>query len=84
MHDSGWVTGSAYINVPQRSEADSDNLVVAAESVEDDCVITKNRLSVDVKIGSLCLYPSSLPHYTRPFDAKENRIVLAFDMIPER
>lgn len=84
MHDSGWLTGSAYINVPQKSEADSDNLVVAAESVEDDCVITKNSLSVDVKTGSLCLYPSSLLHYTRPFDAKENLIVLAFDMIPER
>lgn len=41
-------------------------------------------LTVDVKIESLCLYPSSLPHYTRPFDAKENLIVLAFDMIPKR
>jgi tetratricopeptide (TPR) repeat protein len=84
MHDSGWLTGSVYINVPQKSEADSGNLVVSAEDVEDDCVITKNRLSVDVTTGSLCLFPSSLLHYTRPFDAKENRIVLAFDMIPER
>jgi hypothetical protein len=30
----------------------------------------------------LCLFPSSLHHYTVPFEEAENRIVLAFDVIP--
>jgi hypothetical protein len=33
--------------------------------------------------GSLCLFPSSLHHYTVPFEEKEDRIVLAFDVIPK-
>jgi hypothetical protein len=33
--------------------------------------------------GSLCLFPSSLHHYTVPFEGKEDRIVLAFDVIPK-
>ena len=38
--------------------------------------------NIDVVTGSLCLFPSSLLHYTIPFEAEEERIVLAFDMIP--
>ena len=42
----------------------------------------ENKKSIDVVTGSLCLFPSSLLHYTIPFESEENRIVLAFDMIP--
>jgi hypothetical protein len=38
---------------------------------------------IDVVTGSLCLFPSSLHHYTVPFEEKEDRIVLAFDVIPK-
>lgn len=87
MHDSGWLTGSIYINVPPKSQPDSGNLVVASEDVENDAAVSENRRSIDVITGSLCLFPSSLLHYTRPFNAnpfnaKEKRVVLAFDMIP--
>jgi hypothetical protein len=87
MHDSGWLTGSIYINVPPKSQPDSGNLVVASDDVENDAAVSENRRSIDVITGSLCLFPSSLLHYTRPFNAnpfnaKEKRVVLAFDMIP--
>ena len=36
---------------------------------------------IDVVTGSLCLFPSSLLHHTIPFEAEEERIVLAFDVI---
>jgi hypothetical protein len=39
---------------------------------------------VDVVTGSLCCFPSSLHHYTVPFDEEGNRIVLAFDVIPTK
>lgn len=82
MHDNGWLTGSVYISVPQKDKPDSGNLVVSAEDVDDEEAISGNRRSIDVVTGSLCLFPSSLLHYTRPFDTEEKRIVLAFDMIP--
>jgi hypothetical protein len=73
--------------VPPKSQPDSGNLVVASEDVENDAAVSENRRSIDVITGSLCLFPSSLLHYTRPFNAnpfnaKEKRVVLAFDMIP--
>lgn len=60
---------------------------VASEDVENDAAVSENRRSIDVITGSLCLFPSSLLHYTspfnaNPFNAKEKRVVLAFDMIP--
>jgi hypothetical protein len=42
-----------------------------------------NYNMVEVATGGLCLFPSSLYHYTTPFDGQERRIVLAFDVIPK-
>ena len=79
MHDLGWLSGSIYINVPQKSKLESGNLVVCIDENENK---NENKKSIDVVTGSLCLFPSSLLHYTIPFESEENRIVLAFDMIP--
>ena len=76
MHDKGWISGSVYINVPPKVNKDSGNFVVCLDSEKDS-------QSIDVVTGSLCLFPSSLLHYTIPFEADENRIVLAFDVIPK-
>ena len=75
MHDIGWLSGSIYVNVPPKLQTDSGNLVVCIDENE-------NEKSIDVITGSLCLFPSSLLHYTIPFESEEGRIVLAFDMMP--
>jgi tetratricopeptide (TPR) repeat protein len=83
MHEEGWISGSIYINVPAKSKPDSGNLVVC---IEDERLTSdnKNQLkSIDVVTGSLCLFPASLLHYTIPFEAEEERIVLAFDVTPK-
>ena len=82
MHDLGWLSGSIYVNVPQKLEADSGNLVVCIAD-ENDLVNKKNEKSIDVVTGNLCLFPSSLLHYTIPFESEESRIVLAFDVKQE-
>ena len=83
MHDSGWITGSIYINVPPKSKPDSGSIVLCLNDKEHIIGLEKTQDSIiDVVTGSLCLFPSSLHHYTIPFDAKENRVVLAFDVIP--
>ena len=76
MHDHGWISGSTYINVPPKVNKDSGNFVVCLDSKEES-------KSIDVITGSLCLFPSSLLHYTIPFESDQNRIVLAFDVIPK-
>jgi hypothetical protein len=84
IHDKGWISGSIYINSPSKLNADSGNLVVSLGEEED---LTGKRTimeeMIDVATGSLVLFPASLTHYTIPFESEEERIVLAFDVIPK-
>ena len=85
MHERGWISGSIYINVPEKSETDSGNLVLRLGEHEQEHALqfqNSQESIIDVVTGSLCLFPSSLHHHTVPFEDKENRIVLAFDVVP--
>jgi Flp pilus assembly protein TadD len=81
IHSGGWLSGSLYINVPSKSKGESGNLVVSLGEEKD---ATDTRINVkqiiNVVTGSLVLFPASLTHYTIPFAAEEERIVLAFDV----
>lgn len=84
MHDTGWITGSLYISVPPKVQADSGNLVLRMHDQKLSLDQTKTQeASIDVRTGTLCFFPSSLLHHTVPFESDENRIVLAFDVIPK-
>ncbi len=83
MHEQGWISGSVYINIPPKLKEDSGNLVVCVDSGTDKTGQGELIKSIDVVTGSLCLFPSSLYHYTIPFEADEDRIVMAFDVVPE-
>lgn len=84
MHEKGWLSGSIYINVPAKSNSNDGNLVVC---LEDDQYLTESQKNkqniIDVTTGCLCLFPASLLHYTIPFESDEDRIVLAFDVLPK-
>lgn len=81
MHENGWLSGSIYINVPKIKNNNSGNLVVGIEEENNEKGNNKsNNKIINVETGSLCLFPSSLNHYTIPFNSKEERIVLAFDI----
>ncbi|MDB2376351.1 tetratricopeptide repeat protein [Gammaproteobacteria bacterium] len=83
MHEMGWISASIYINIPPKKSVDSGNLVVCTEDAETFAGVgPEQKRSVDVKTGDICLFPSSLLHYTIPFDSSEDRVVLAFDVKP--
>ena len=67
--------------VPPKSKAESGNLVVSLGE-ENDATDTRINVEQIIKVvtGSLVLFPASLTHYTIPFEAEEERIVLAFDV----
>ena len=83
IHENGWLSGSIYINVPPKIKTNSGNLVVSTESEKSMTGDPKNKKILDIFTGSICLFPASLLHYTIPFEAKEERIVLAFDVDPK-
>jgi tetratricopeptide (TPR) repeat protein len=84
MHEKGWISGSIYINVPPKLNINDGNLVVC---IEDDALLSEaqdnKKNIIDVTTGTLCLFPASLLHYTIPFESEEERIVLAFDVVPK-
>jgi tetratricopeptide (TPR) repeat protein len=81
IHDNGWLSGSVYINVPPKLKAESGNLVVSLGEEKDGTDKRRNvKEIINVVTGSLVLFPASLTHYTIPFEAEEERIVLAFDV----
>jgi len=82
IHNNGWLSGSIYINVPPKLNSDSGSLVVALGRDSDTTNSNLNSKKVlDVVTGNMVLFPASLMHYTIPFESKEDRIVLAFDVI---
>jgi len=83
MHEKGWISGSIYISVPPKPTTDSGNLVVCIEEDHLTGEKEKHNKSIDVITGNLCLFPASLLHYTIPFESEEERIVLAFDVLPK-
>ena len=81
IHTEGWLSGSIYINVPQKLEIDSGNLVVSVGEEKDALGTRVNeKRIIDVVTGSMVLFPASLMHHTIPFESEEERIVLAFDV----
>ena len=84
IHDKGWLSGSIYINVPPNLKNDSGKLVVAIGK-DSDATNSRQNLKkvIDVVTGSMALFPASLMHHTIPFESEEERIVLAFDVIPK-
>ena len=76
MHETGWLSGSIYINIPKKTKINSGNLML-------DNGIKSQEKNIDLRTGNLCLFPASLHHYTIPFESKEDRIVLAFDVNPK-
>jgi len=84
IHEAGWLSGSLYINVPPKSKAESGNLVISVGEEKDETETRRNvEKIINVVTGSLVLFPASLTHYTIPFEAEEERIVLAFDVKPK-
>ena len=81
IHSEGWLSGSIYINVPQKLEADKGKLVVSLGE-ENDVSSTRinEKKTINVVTGSMVLFPASLMHHTIPFESEEERIVLAFDV----
>jgi tetratricopeptide (TPR) repeat protein len=83
IHENGWLSGSIYINVPPNLVDGSGALVVSLGEEGDVSSPDLNlHKIINVATNSLVLFPSSLTHYTLPFDSTEDRVVLAFDVIP--
>ena len=84
MHKHGWVSGSVYLHIPQKLSKDEGNIQFSYDGGDypNDSKAYPQKI-VDINKGSLVLFPSSLFHSTIPFSSEEERVTLAFDLIPK-
>lgn len=87
LHGSGWLSGVYYVAMPKTSSKDhpdggaiefgwSDRCTkTLSEPVNDGCVIRPEN-------GTLLMFPSHLNHRTFPHGVDENKICVAFDIVP--
>jgi hypothetical protein len=83
IHKDSWISGSIYLSVPMRKFNDDGNLVLSLDGgnypKSEESFLES---AVEVVTGDICIFPSSLFHYTKPVSANEERLVLAFDVRP--
>ena len=83
IHPNAWLSGCFYIDIPQNISNNKGNIEFITYGY--DIPHINNNLpcySYKPENGSCILFPSSLFHYTVPFNGKSDRISLAFDIIP--
>ena len=84
IHKEGWLSGTLYLNVPKVSGSDEGNIAFSLHGANyptEGKQFPPEKV-VDVDRGGIVLFPSSLFHYTIPFNSSHERVSLAFDLIP--
>ncbi len=83
IHKIGWISSSIYLKRPKRKSLNDGDLKFSFHGAE----YPGNGVSFPEKIqeinkGDMIMFPSSIFHSTIPFSSDEERITLAFDVLP--
>lgn len=83
IHEEGWISGCVYLKLPKRTRNHEGSFAYSTDG--DDYPRLHDDFPeeiVDVEVGDLVLFPSSLFHRTLPFQSDEERVCVAFDVKP--
>ena len=82
IHPDGWLSGVIYLKVVPPLDKNEGAIEFSLNGVN---YYDKNsaQLTFQPKVGDIILFPSSLFHRTIPFSTDTDRIVIAFDLMPE-
>ena len=85
IHPSGWLSGVLYLQLPSNSPAKEGAIKFGLWGY-DYPILDNNYPEKEYypKSGDIILFPSSLFHRTIPFHSDEERMSIAFDLIPNR
>lgn len=85
IHPGGWLSGVFYLQVPNLSNQQEGSIELSLWG-HNYPIINKNypKKRYYPKNGDLILFPSSLFHRTIPFQSYEERLCIAFDLIPNK
>ncbi|WP_255516367.1 putative 2OG-Fe(II) oxygenase [Luteimonas suaedae] len=86
IHPKGWASSAFYVALPSSVlEPDSESRagwIQFGQPLEDLGLDLPPRRVIQPKQGHLALFPSYMWHGTTPFDGRESRLTVAFDMQP--
>ena len=82
IHPGGWLSGVIYLKVVPPLEKDEGAIEFSLNG-QNYSYKDSPKLTYQPKLGDIILFPSSLHHRTIPFTTDNDRIVIAFDLMPE-
>lgn len=83
IHRSGWLSGVLYLQVPKTGDREEGSIEFGLWGYNYPILNSGYpRERYYPENGNLVLFPSSLFHKTIPFDSDEERVSIAFDLIP--
>ena len=83
IHTSSWLSGVIYLKMPDQLAGDEGTITFTLHGY--DYPIRNNDIPTVKHVpkeGDLVLFPSSLFHYTTPFQSDEERHCMSFDLRP--
>lgn len=83
IHEEGWISGCVYLQLPEAADGHEGSFVYETDG--DDYPKLHPDFpgqTVDLQIGDIILFPSSLFHRTLPFHSESHRVCVAFDIKP--
>jgi len=83
-HPDGWLTGCLYLQMPTAAPAGEGAIEFGLESGSYPPLSDKPPPTVlhQPRAGQVAFFPSSLYHRTIPFSSAEERLCIAFDLLP--
>ena len=85
IHEEGWISGAVYLAIPKDSGPDGQEGAIELSSDGDEYPRLHDEFEKKVilpNVGDVIFFPSSVFHRTIPFNSKEERICIAFDVKP--
>jgi tetratricopeptide (TPR) repeat protein len=84
IHPAGWLSGVVYVNLVKSSNPDEGGIVFELHGF-DYPIIKKDypKILHRPRRGEIVLFPSSLFHYTIPIREEGERLIVAFDLLPD-
>ena len=83
IHPSGWLSGVIYLKVVPSCDK-NEGAIEFSLNAKDYSDPNSQKLIHQPKEGDMVMFPSSLHHRTIPFTTNTDRIVVSFDLIPNK
>ncbi|MDC0448342.1 tetratricopeptide repeat protein [Candidatus Pelagibacter sp.] len=83
IHPAGWLSGVIYLNVVPSLEK-NEGAIEFSLNAQNYSDLKSPKFIHQPKKGDIVFFPSSLHHRTIPFTTNTDRIIISFDLLPDR